>query len=322
MPVSDAQVAAFRHFNRFYTRQIGVLDRGFLHSDFSLTEVRVLYELAHRGTTTAGELGAMLGIDAGYLSRMLRAFRRRGLVTQRTSARDRRARDLALTARGRAEFARLDALQRADVQRVLDPLGAEARRSVLEQLAAVERVLGTTPPPNEIRLRRHRPGDMGWITHRQAVLYFEEYGWNEQYEALIARIMADFIDRHDPDRERCWVAERAGEIVGSVFCVRKSSTIAKLRLLYVEPSARGTGLGTRLVRECIRFARSVGYRTLTLWTNNVLVAARRIYEREGFALVAEDKHRSFGKSLVGQTWKLDLRQLEDAAGSPRSDGRR
>lgn len=171
----------------------------------------------------------------------------------------------------------------------------------------VERPPRATTTPHEIRLRRHRPGDIGWITHRQAILYFEEFGWNEAYEALIARIMADFIDDHDPKRERCWVAERDGEIIGSVFCVRKTASIARLRLLYVEPSARGTGLGTRLVRECIRFARRVGYRKLTLWTNNVLLAARRIYEREGFVLVAEEKHRAFGKALVGQTWELDLR---------------
>lgn len=308
MTVSDAQVAAFRRFNRFYTRQIGALNDGFLHTEFSLSQVRVLYELANRGTTSASELAATLGMDAGYLSRMLHGFQRRGLVAQRPSERDRRSRRLDLTARGRREFGRLDALQRADVRRILDPLGPESRRVVVDRLADVEALLGAPPDAGEIRLRRHRPGDVGWITHRQAVLYFKEYGWNEEYEALIARIMADFIDDHDPRRERCWVAERNGEIVGSIFCVRKTNAVAKLRLLYVEPAARGTGLGTRLVRECIRFARGAGYRTLTLWTNSVLTAARRIYEREGFILVAEEKHRMFGKSLVGQTWDLDLRR--------------
>jgi len=306
MPVTDAQIAAFRRFNRFYTQQIGALKRGFLDTELSLTEARVLYELAQRESTTATELGAALAMDPGHLSRLLHGFRRRGLLTRRTSAHDRRSRQLALTPRGRREFARIDARQRADVQRQLDPLDASRRRRVVGRLAEVEELLGGPGATGTVTLRRHRPGDMGWITHRQAVLYHEEYGWNEEYEALIARIMADFLDHHDARRERCWVAERDGEIVGSIFCVKKSATVAKLRLLYVEPSTRGTGLGTRLVRECIAFARRAGYRKLTLWTNSVLTAARRIYEREGFTLVAEERHHMFGKSLVGQTWDLDL----------------
>lgn len=307
MTVTDNQVAAFRRFNRFYTRRIGALQGGFLDSEFSLAEVRVLYELAHRGTASASVLVAELGIDAGYLSRMLKAFQRQGLVRRQPSATDRRSRVVQLTARGRARFVRLDQRQREDVVRVLAPLPSSARRDVLSSLSAVEQSLGAPTGPGTIQLRRHRPGDMGWITHRQARLYFEEYGWNEEYEALIARIMANFIETHDPGRERCWVAERDGEILGSVFCVRKTKTIAKLRLLYAEPSARGTGLGTRLVRECVEFARATGYRKMTLWTNTVLTAARRIYEREGFHLVAEEKHRMFGKSLTSQTWERDLR---------------
>lgn len=307
MGMTDADIAAFRRFNRFFTREIGVLQAGFLDSDLSLTEARVLYELAQRGRGNASELVAELGIDAGYLSRLLTGFQRRGLLTTRPSETDRRARVLELTARGRALFARMDARQRADVQRVLGPLSPRARKAVLAHLGAVEQTLGALPRETGIVLRHHRPGDMGWITHRQARLYHEEYGWNEEYEALIARIMADFIMTYDPKRERCWVAEREGDILGSIFCVRKNNAVARLRLLYVEPSARGTGLGTRLVRECVTFAREVGYSKMTLWTNSVLTAARRIYEREGFQLVASEKHRSFGKALTSQTWELDLR---------------
>lgn len=307
MPLSDSEISAFRRFNRFYTRRIGALNRGFLDSEFSLTEARVLYELAHHGRTSAAQLVAGLGIDAGYLSRMLQGFQRRRLVQRRRSETDGRARVIELTGRGRARFDRLDVRQRADVQRVLGPLAPAARRDVLDKLGAVEQALGETPGPGEIQLRRHRPGDVGWITHRQARLYFEEYGWNEEYEALIARIMADFLVKHDPERERAWIAERDGEILGSIFCVKKSRAVARLRLLYVEPAARGTGLGTRLVRACMAFAREAGYSRMTLWTNSVLTAARRIYEREGFVQVAEERHRHFGKSLTGQTWEVDLR---------------
>ena len=307
MPPTETEIATFRRFNRFYTRQIGALNVGFLDSDFSLSEVRVLYELAHRPGLNATDLVAELGIDAGYLSRMLQALQRRGLVHRRRSQRDGRARLLELTARGRAQFDRLDARQRADVLRVLDPLPPAARRDVLTRLATVEQTLSASVPKAEIQLRRHQAGDIGWITHRQARLYSEEYGWNEEYEALIARIMADFISDHDPERERAWIAEREGEILGSIFCVGQSRTVAKLRLLYVEPAARGTGLGTRLVRECITFARAAGYSKLTLWTNSVLTAARRIYEREGFVLVAEERNRNFGKALTAQTWELALR---------------
>lgn len=304
----NRHIEAIRHFNRFYTRQIGVLNDGFLESRFSLTEVRVLYELAHRDRPTATELVRELGIDAGYLSRMLRAFHRRGLIGKRTSVDDARQTELTLSPKGRREFDKLEKRQRADIARMLEPLAPKRRRELLETMGSVERLLGAeqSASSRSFTLRGPRPGDIGWIIHRQAVLYNEEYGWDEQYEALIAEIMAKFIQHFDRKCERCWVAENDGGIVGSVFCVRKSKTVAKLRLLYVEPSMRGAGLGTRLVNECIAFARSHGYRKLTLWTNSVLHAARRIYERAGFELVAEDKHHSFGKDLAGQSWDLKL----------------
>jgi DNA-binding MarR family transcriptional regulator/GNAT superfamily N-acetyltransferase len=310
--MSDLQqsVARVRGFNRFYTRQIGVLNKGFLDSPFSLTEVRVLYELSVRDRASATDLRTALGLDAGYLSRILRAFRRRGLVQRKASAQDARRSELSLSAKGRAEFGRIEGRQRADLERMLGALAPGSRDELLKRMQSVERILSidAAPPPHAVTLRSHRPGDMGWITHRQAVLYHREYGWGERYEALIARIMAEFIENFDPRAERCWVADRDGEILGSIFCVRKSRSVAQLRLLYVEPAARGMGLGTRLVDECIAFAKTRGYRTLTLWTNSVLVSARRIYEAKGFRLVEEKRHRMFGKGLVGQTWDLDLRQ--------------
>jgi DNA-binding MarR family transcriptional regulator/GNAT superfamily N-acetyltransferase len=304
-------VARVRGFNRFYTRQIGVLNDGFLESPFSLTEVRVLYELSVRARCSATDLRHELGLDAGYLSRILRAFQRRGLIQRQTSARDARRSEISLTARGRTEFGRIEARQRADVERMLGALAPKSREQLLQRMQSVERILSadtSATGTDAFTLRPHRPGDMGWITYRQAVLYHREYGWGERYEALIARIMAEFIENFDPRAERCWVAERDGEIIGSVFCVRKSKTVAKLRLLYVEPAARGLGLGTRLVDECIAFARSRGYRKLTLWTNSVLHAARRIYERKGFVLVEEKQHRMFGRPSVGQTWDLALKK--------------
>ena len=302
----DRHVDNVRRFNRFYTRQIGVLNGGFLQSSFSLTEVRVLYEIAHRERTAASELIRDLGIDAGYLSRILRAFHRKGLVAKRTSSDDRRQIDLTLTVKGRREFGKLEMRQRVEVARMLQPLGPKHRLRLLHAMGSIERLLLQPILRPTVTLRHHRPGDMSWITHRQAILYNQEYGWNTEYEALIAEIMARFLRNFDPRYERCWVAECNCEIVGSVFCVRKSKTVAQLRLLYVEPSTRGAGIGSRLVNECIAFARARGYRKLTLWTNSVLHAARKIYERAGFQLVAEEKHHSFGKDLVGQNWDLKL----------------
>jgi len=316
MPSND-RIAAVRRFTRFYTTKIGVLDQRLLHSPFSLTEARVLYELAHSRALTARDLGGSLGIDAGYLSRIVAGFARRGLVTRHRSAKDGRERRLGLTEDGRKAFAPLDRSSNAEVGAMLAAMPDRAQRRLVEALRTVEKLLAPSPPAGSeapgsserlaaYSLRSPRPGDIGWITHRQAVLYHREYGWNEEYEALIAGIMSRFITNFDPARERCWVAERDGEIVGSVFVVRKARSVAQLRLLYVEPDARGLGIGRRLVDECIRFARTKNYRTLTLWTNSVLLSARRIYEAAGFRLVKEEKHRSFGKNLVGQNWDLRL----------------
>lgn len=308
---SAARIAAVRRFTRFYTRKIGVLDQRLLKSPFSLSEGRVLYELAHRRSSTARDLGEWLGIDAGYLSRMLKGFTRRGLVRRTRSAADARERQIEITPAGRKAFAPLERRSHAEVGSMLAPLSDEEQRRLADAMGAIESILGSGEPAPAGRaayaLRSLRPGDIGWITHRQEVLYHKEYGWNEEFEALIAGIMSRFVLNYDAATERCWVAERDGEIVGSVFVVKKTKSVAQLRLLYVEPSARGLGIGRRLVDECIRFARAKKYGTITLWTNSVLVSARRIYEAAGFRLVEEEKHRSFGKSLVGQNWELKLR---------------
>jgi DNA-binding MarR family transcriptional regulator/GNAT superfamily N-acetyltransferase len=306
-----ARIAAVRRFTRFYTRKIGVLDQRLLHSSFSLSEGRVLYELAHRRGLTARDLGEWLGIDAGYLSRMLKGFAKRGLIRKIPSPADARERQLEITPAGRRAFAPLNRRSHADVGAMLDALTADKQRRVVDAMAAIEMLLGSderasSAPRSGYTLRGPRPGDIGWITHRQEVLYFEEYGWNEEFEALIAGIMSKFILEFDPVMEKCWIAERDGEIVGSVFVVKTTKAIAQLRLLYVEPGARGLGIGRRLVDECIRFARARKYRTVTLWTNDVLTSARRIYEAAGFRLMKQERHRSFGKNLVGQNWELKL----------------
>ena len=303
----DPRIAAVRRFNRFYTRQIGVLNEGLVGSSFSLTEVRVLYELAHRKHPTATELASELGLDAGYLSRILRSFERQGLIARQRSAIDGRQSILRLKRAGRSAFATVDARSSADVEAMLAALPASAQGRLLEAMRTIEAVLGAGREREPtIVLRTHRPGDMGWVVHRHGVLYAQEYGWDERFEGLIAEIVAEFIRSFDPVRERCWMAERDGEIVGSVFVVKKSRTIAKLRLLLVEPSARGLGIGGRLVSECVEFARQAGYRRMTLWTQSILSAARQIYVRTGFRLVREEPHESFGKKLVGETWEIDL----------------
>ena len=307
--VADA-VAQVRCFNRFYTRLVGALDEGHLHSSFSLAETRVLYELAHADRRTATELGRDLRLDPGYLSRMLRGFERRGLVERVRSASDGRRSHLQLTRKGRSTFDDLDARASEAVAQLLEPLADGQRRQLLTSIRTIESLLGATSPPPQAPfvLRPHRPGDMGWVVHRQAVLYGQEYGWDERYEALISRIVADFIERFDPRRERCWIAEREGEIVGSVFLIKhpERDGVAQLRMLYVERSARGLGIGRRLVEECTQFARQTGYKTITLWTNSVLTSARKIYEAEGYQLVHEEPHSRFGHGLVGQTWELEL----------------
>lgn len=312
------RVAAVRRFNRFYTRRIGVLRQDFLGSPFSLTEVRVLYELAHRDRTTATELCADLDLDPGYLSRILRRFERGRLITRRRSATDGRRSHVALTALGRRGFAPLDRRQQQEVAGMLGRLGEAAQRRLLQAMRTIEQVLGAVPtgrtapapavstPPRPYRLRTHRPGDMGWVVHRHGVLYAREYGWDERFEALVAGIAGRFIERFKPTRERCWIAERDGAILGSVFLVERSPSVAQLRLLLVEPSARGQGIGARLVAECVRFARQAGYRKIMLWTNSVLTAARRLYEAAGFRLVRRERHHSFGHVLIGETWELDL----------------
>ena len=303
----DQLVEAVRRFNRFYTKQIGVLREGLLGSQFSLTEVRVLYELAHREKPTATELARELELDAGYLSRILRRFEKSGLVEKRPSASDGRQSLLSLTARGRKVFAPLNARSHREVAAMLDKLPAADQRRLIAAMDSIEKLLVARAEPKlPYLLRPHQPGDMGWVVHRHGVLYAQEYGWDERFEGLVAEIASNFIRDFDPKRERCWIAERDGDIVGSVFLVRKSQTVAKLRLLFVEPKARGLGIGSRLVGECIRFARQVGYRKIALWTNSVLHAARHIYEEAGFQLVHQESHHSFGHDLIGETWELKL----------------
>jgi DNA-binding MarR family transcriptional regulator/GNAT superfamily N-acetyltransferase len=304
---AEQRISIVRRFNRFYTKQIGLLGEGYLETPFSLTEARVLYELAHRERPSATELARELALDAGYLSRILRGFERRRLLTRTPSKSDGRQSHLALTARGRAAFAPLDQRSREDIGAMLARLSPDAQRRLIEAMRAVEAMLGGAPDrkPSYL-LRPHQPGDMGWVVHRHGALYAHEHGFDERFEALVAGVVAKFVEGYDPRRERCWIAEKDGEIVGSVFLVRRSRSVAQLRLLLVEPKARGLGIGERLVAECIRFARQAGYRKITLWTNSVLRAARRLYQAAGFRRVHREKHRSFGRSLVGETWELAL----------------
>ena len=301
------RIEAVRRFNRFFTRRIGVLREGLLHTPYSLTEARVLFEIANRERTTASDFSRDLGLDPGYLSRILSGLERRGLIEKATSETDARRRILSLTAEGKEAFSVLDGRSREEIAELLGEVPEEAQRRLLGAMSTIEGVLDKRLKFSEpFFVRTHEPGDMGWVVQCHGESYFREYGWDERFEALVARIVADFIDHYDPARERCWIAEMEGERVGCVFCVQGSDTVAKLRLLLVAPSARGLGLGGRLVDECIRFARSRGYETLTLWTNSVLDVARHIYEERGFRLVEEENHHSFGKELVGQNWELEL----------------
>lgn len=296
-------VEAVRRFNRFYTRRIGVLQEGWLGSELSLTEGRVLYELA-QGRASAAEIATELALDPGYLSRLLAGLERRSLVERRRSSEDGRRRDLALTEAGEAVFRRIDEQARHDIGAMLEHLPGPRRRGVVTAMGAIEEALDGAAPA--WTLRPHTPGDMGWVVERHGALYAQEYGWDGRFEALCARIVADFLETLDPMRERCWIAERAGERLGCVFLVKKDREVARLRLLLVEPPARGLGVGRGLVDACIGFAREAGYRRITLWTNDVLVSARRIYEAAGFRLVAEERHTTFGPELTGQTWELEL----------------
>ncbi|MBV8199764.1 MAG: MarR family transcriptional regulator [Acidobacteria bacterium] len=303
----DQQVAQVRRFNRFYTRQIGVLDEGLLASPYSLTEVRVLYELAHREQPTATEVGKALGLDGGYLSRILRGFQQRGLIDSSPSAADGRQNLLRLTRQGRETFATLDARARDAIGALLGRLPSPDRRRLAGAMQTVATLLGGDGAPDEpFVLRPARPGDLGWIVHRHGVLYGHEHGFDQRFEGLVAEIVAKFVRDFDPVRERFWIAERDGEIVGSVCLVKESETLARLRLLLVEPKARGLGLGRRLVGECIHFARQAGYRKITLMTDSGLHAARHLYEDAGFRLVQEEPHRAWGPDCVTQTWEVDL----------------
>lgn len=293
-----------RRFNRFYTRQIGVLHEHLLDSPFSLTEVRILYELAHRNDLTSADLCRELGLNAGYLSRVISGFDKQRLIAKSRSPTDARATRLQLTDAGQRTLAPLVDASRREVAAMLERLPPTAQQDLVAAMNQIEGLLGEASP--SYLLRNPQPGDMGWIIHRQAVLYAQEYGWNNEYEALVAEILAKFVREFDPARERCWIAEKDGKVIGSVFVVRQDDTTAKLRLLYVDPCARGLGIGSRLVDECLRFSRQAGYARMVLWTNSILTDARRIYDKAGFQLVEEEAHHSFGKDLVGQVLARDL----------------
>lgn len=311
----DTRIEAIRRFNRFYTGRIGVLDEGLLDSTFTLTESRLLWELAHRDRLTATELARTLALDPGYLSRLLSGFKARGLIKSTRSKDDGRHQHLSLTVAGRRAFAPLDTRSQAEVTALLAPLADAQQRLLLESMGTIERLLGEPAPrAAPFELRPHRAGDIGWVVSRHGALYADEYGWDLRFEALVARIAADFIERFDPAREACWIAERDGVNVGSVFLVQARDDTthtaidgsAQLRMLLVEPSARGLGLGVRLVDECERFARRAGYRKMVLWTNRNLLAARGIYRKAGYVLTHSEPHHSFGHDLVGETWELAL----------------
>ncbi len=308
-PALDGQIAAVRHFNRFYTRQIGLLRDRWLQTRFSLTEARVLYELAQRAGRSASGIADELGIDHGYLSRILRRFADDGLITKSRAAADGRRTLLALTAKGRKAYAPLDRRSRDQVAAMLSRTSAAERKRAIAAMGEIEAIVGekgAKARPHRLRLRPHRAGDMGWVVARHGVLYGAEYGWDSRIEALTAEIVGAFLKNFDAARERCWIAEIDGEPVGSVFLVREKDDVARLRLLLVEPAARGLGIGRRLVEECVRFARAAGYRRITLWTHGVLTAARAIYRQAGFTLTEQWVHDEFGKPEASETWELEL----------------
>jgi DNA-binding MarR family transcriptional regulator/GNAT superfamily N-acetyltransferase len=310
-PELEARIAAVRRFSRFYTRQLGLLQESLVHTRFSISEARVLYELAHRDSVTASELAADLDLDHGYLSRILRRFAEDGLLGKKRAPDDARQSLITITAKGRKAFAPLNKGSHDQVAAMLEKLSPADQSRVVGAMNTVETLLGASPQSlaaiPAIILRPHQPGDMGWVTSAHGALYAQEYGWNIEFEALVAKITAEFIENFDAKRERCWIAELDGERVGSVFVVRKNDEIAKLRLLIVDPRARGLKLGRRLVEECLRFTKAAGYSSMTLWTQSNLTAARAIYQRVGFQLTAQEPHHSFGVDLVGETWDIDLR---------------
>jgi len=321
MAVSRDQISAVRAFNRDYTRRIGVLSEGLLDSPYSLTEVRVMYEIAHRPGVLAAALADELGLDRGYLSRILKGFEAKRLLARTASAADARRRHLRLTPAGRRVFAPLDRRSQRQVRSMLSGLDGSRRAALLEAMSVIRGAFSAPAGQAQVSLRTHRPGDMGWVVERHGALYAREYGWNEEFEALVAGITADFIRKLDPARERCWIAESAaGRRLGCIFLVAGESGTARLRLLLVEPEARGLGLGRTLVSECVRFARAAGYERIVLWTQQHLAAARHLYEQAGFTRTAREPHRSFGKNLVGETWQLDLTG-RGAAARPAAGGR-
>jgi DNA-binding MarR family transcriptional regulator/predicted GNAT family N-acyltransferase len=303
----ERQIAAIRGFSRFYTRKLGIIEPKLLDSPWTLQEARIIYEIAERQHCTATELVRALGLDAGFLSRTLQALQRRQIVARKPSKADRRVTELALTAKGRAAFADLDSRSRSAVAALLAELDAGERAAVVSAMTTIEQALEPAArQPAGFLLRSHRPGDIGWIVSRHGALYAQEYGWDISFEALAAEIGAQFIKSYDASREHCWIAEIDGEPVGSIFVVKASDQVAKLRLLLVERRARGLGVGRALTEQCIRFARQAGYTSMTLWTQSILVAARGIYQRAGFRRVKEEPHHSFGVDLVGETWELKL----------------
>ncbi len=296
-----------RSFNRFYTRRLGLLREGLLKTPFSLTQARVLYELGQRREIRSKDLLEELGLDAGYLSRLLKSFEKQRLIARSSSKQDRRVHHVSLTARGRKEFENLNARSEAEIGKMLANLTGSQQQRLATSMNAIRELLERPDDaPQAFTLRTHRPGDIGWAIARHGELYAQEYGWDSTFEGLVAEIAGKFLMRFDAEHERCWIAERNYERLGCVFLVKQSKSIAKLRLLLVEPSARGMGVGARLVHECVEFARCAAYRKVTLWTNDVLHGARRIYERAGFSLVKQERHHSFGHDLIGQFWELKL----------------
>ena len=304
---AEARIDAVRRFNRLYTRRIGVLEENYLHSPFSLAEVRVLYELAHCNAPTATHLARDLELDPGYLSRIVQRFVQRGLVERTRSERDGRESFLHLTQTGRDAFEPLESGARMQIGALLETLTARQQQRLMQSLDAIEHLLGTPDPSAPpFSLRSHREGDMGWVVERHGALYAEEYGFDTEFEALVAHIVAKFIDHLDPERERCWIAERGGERVGCIFLVKASKRIGKLRLFLVEPEARGLGLGRRLVADCLAFARAAGYHRVRLWTQSNLLAARHLYAQAGFVKIDEEPHHSYSQDLIAETWEIRL----------------
>jgi DNA-binding MarR family transcriptional regulator/GNAT superfamily N-acetyltransferase len=307
MTVSSREIALVRAFNRDYTRRIGVLGEAYHDSPYSLTEARVLYEIAHRPKVTAAELAADLALDRGYLSRILKRFTAHKVLMQVASTQDGRRRNLTLTSAGKRSFTDLDHKSQQQVVAMLMGLGGAARQSLLRGMQSMQRAFsGCGIDPADIVYRQHRPGDMGWVVQRHGELYFQEYGWDESFEALVAEIACEFIRNLRPERERCWLAEHAGCRLGCIFLVAAEAGTAKLRLLLVEPEARGLGIGRRLVGECVAFARAAGYSRIVLWTQESLGAARHLYAEAGFRRTAAEPHHSFGKDLIGENWELAL----------------